>query len=136
MKKTHFKKAFSIFMACMMLLSCWVWVAPTEAEAASINYPITIRFSLNTSSPSGHIRVYYFPWKSDNSGFNTSDTSSSVIAINSFGSEGYTTANYVYNKQMIITQGWPWKVEIRAQSGTTVRFLGFFIKSLISDYCE
>ncbi|MBQ8503933.1 MAG: InlB B-repeat-containing protein, partial [Clostridia bacterium] len=36
MKKFYFKKALSVLMAVMMLLSCWVWVAPTKAEAASI----------------------------------------------------------------------------------------------------
>ena len=31
---TQAKKSLSLMMAILMLLSCWVWVAPTEAEAA------------------------------------------------------------------------------------------------------
>ena len=50
MKKVYFKKSLSLFMAVMMLLSCWVFVAPTEAEAAvDVSYQITsvwIRSSL------------------------------------------------------------------------------------------
>lgn len=29
------KKSLSLFMAVIMLMTCWVWVAPTEAEAAN-----------------------------------------------------------------------------------------------------
>ncbi|MBQ7296291.1 MAG: hypothetical protein IJW86_08915 [Clostridia bacterium] len=35
MKKTYFKKALSLIMAVMMIMSCWVWVAPQKAEAAT-----------------------------------------------------------------------------------------------------
>ena len=39
MNKTNFKKVFSVFLSVLMILSCWVWVAPdththTHAEAA------------------------------------------------------------------------------------------------------
>ena len=34
---TQAKKSLSLMMAILMLLSCWVWVAPTEAEAADQN---------------------------------------------------------------------------------------------------
>ncbi len=42
MKKMYFKKAMSLFMAVIMLLSCWVWVAPTEASAAAGSYYVKI----------------------------------------------------------------------------------------------
>lgn len=32
--KNQFKKSLSLIMAVLMVLSCWVWVAPTKAEAA------------------------------------------------------------------------------------------------------
>ena len=35
MKKNSFKKAMSLFLAVLMVMSCWVWVAPQEAEAAA-----------------------------------------------------------------------------------------------------
>ncbi len=41
MNKTNFKKVFSVFLSVLMILSCWVWVAPDEhnhihANAATI----------------------------------------------------------------------------------------------------
>lgn len=33
--KKYFKKSLSLFMAALMLMSCWVFFAPTKAEAAS-----------------------------------------------------------------------------------------------------
>ena len=33
--KKYFKKSLSLMMAALMLLSCWVFFAPTKAEAAS-----------------------------------------------------------------------------------------------------
>ena len=33
MKKTMFKKSISLIMTVLMVLSCWVWVAPIEADA-------------------------------------------------------------------------------------------------------
>ena len=35
MKNGLFKKSMSVFLAMLMLLSCWVWVAPTQAEAVA-----------------------------------------------------------------------------------------------------
>ena len=35
MKKTMFKKSISLIMTVLMIMSCWVWVAPIEAEAAA-----------------------------------------------------------------------------------------------------
>lgn len=34
MKNKKLKKALSVFLSVLMLLSCWVWVAPTDANAA------------------------------------------------------------------------------------------------------
>ena len=38
MKNKNFKKAMSVFLSVLMLLSCWVWVAPTDAAAANKYY--------------------------------------------------------------------------------------------------
>ena len=36
MKKNYFKKSLSLIMTVLMLMSCWVFVAPTDAEAAAL----------------------------------------------------------------------------------------------------
>ena len=33
MKNKTFKKSISLMLTVLMVLSCWVWVAPTEADA-------------------------------------------------------------------------------------------------------
>ena len=44
MKNKRFKKALSVFLSILMLMSCWVWVAPTDAAAADSYY---VRVYLN-----------------------------------------------------------------------------------------
>ncbi len=42
------KKALSVFMAIMMLMTAWVWVAPTEASAATAgNYYVEITWNVS-----------------------------------------------------------------------------------------
>lgn len=36
MKKKYFKKSLALIMTVLMIMSCWVFVAPTEAEAAAL----------------------------------------------------------------------------------------------------
>jgi uncharacterized repeat protein (TIGR02543 family) len=36
MKKNYFKKSLSLIMTVLMIMSCWVFVAPTEVEAAAL----------------------------------------------------------------------------------------------------
>jgi len=44
------KKALSVFMAIMMLMTAWVWVAPTEASAATAgNYKVRITWQVNNT---------------------------------------------------------------------------------------
>lgn len=38
MKKTYFKKSLSVIMAVLMIMSCWVFVAPEHNHAEAINY--------------------------------------------------------------------------------------------------
>ena len=35
MKKTNFKKVLSVFLTILMVMSCWVWVAPSEVDAVA-----------------------------------------------------------------------------------------------------
>ena len=45
MKKT-FKKSISLIMAVIMVMSCWVWVAPQKAEAAAGSYYVRVYYNL------------------------------------------------------------------------------------------
>ena len=73
--KTQLKKSISLFLAVLMILSCWVWVAPEKAEAAtntncsavtpSDNYKVTIGYTvsdrLNKSGSYFEMKIWYIP---------------------------------------------------------------------------
>ena len=69
MKKNYFKKSMALLMTVMMLMTCWVFVAPEKAEAAAGEYTITVKWNLdrNNIKDSGYLRVSYYPVKSDGS---------------------------------------------------------------------
>ncbi len=83
--KTQIKKSISLFLAVLMLMSCWVWVAPEEAEAGNIsatNYKVEINFTISKKDyNSGNIQ-----YKTSGNGWGTQ--SSKQIYINSFSTEG------------------------------------------------
>ncbi|MCM1364423.1 MAG: carboxypeptidase-like regulatory domain-containing protein [Faecalibacterium sp.] len=79
--KKQFKKSLSLFMAMLMLLSCWVFFAPTKAEAATAGkYYVQIfvnvvndhsnndnKFSLNTVKQNGSAGTQWSETKVANS---------------------------------------------------------------------
>lgn len=73
MKKNYFKKSLSLIMTVVMLMTCWVFVAPTEADAATtVSYPLSIQVNNQTKLHSGgNIQVYYYEVNS-NGTLNTS----------------------------------------------------------------
>lgn len=69
---TYAKKSMSLFMACIMLLTCWVFVAPQEAEAAvAVSYSVTIKYDWASGDTGGNIKVSYYNFKDDYSGVDT-----------------------------------------------------------------
>ncbi len=75
--KKQIKKGLSLIMAVLMVLSCWVWVAPSEAEAIGSN-----------------ASVYYFCIDYSMQGTGKTDTNSIEITYktnNGTGSEGVAT---------------------------------------------
>ncbi|MBE6773758.1 MAG: hypothetical protein E7544_05990 [Ruminococcaceae bacterium] len=53
MKNNLFKKSMAVFLSVLMILSCWVWVAPTEAEAAATTANVTTSFTLSPNGTRG-----------------------------------------------------------------------------------
>ena len=89
MKKTlnYTKKTISLFLAVLMILSCWVWVAPEKAEAA------------NTPGEGYYyVQVYgdYLDW-SNKSGFVQNTWTITYITNNGTGTTATTTLSYVKN---------------------------------------
>lgn len=103
------KKTLSVFLAVLMVLTAWVWVAPTEASAATMgNYDVTVKINLeDDDAVGGHIQVWYYPLKSDNSGFDTTQTNKEYTLVNSLkGVSGDKT----YSDTI---PGFPWRLEIK-----------------------
>ncbi|MBQ1996065.1 MAG: hypothetical protein II237_07740, partial [Clostridia bacterium] len=60
--KKQLKKSLSLFLAVLMLMTCWVWVAPQKAEAgAPGGYDVTIDFNCIGEINGGraHADIYY-----------------------------------------------------------------------------
>ena len=56
--KKQLKKSLSLFLAVLMMLSCWVWVAPQKAEAAAPNsYQVELNFTVNDACNGGEVRA-------------------------------------------------------------------------------
>ncbi|MGN1443900.1 MAG: hypothetical protein ACI4XE_08620, partial [Acutalibacteraceae bacterium] len=63
--KKQLRKGLSLFLAVMMLMSAWVWVAPEKAEAVSnqyyIKYIVYVTDDWNNGDGKSYIRVGYRP---------------------------------------------------------------------------
>ena len=56
--KKQLKKSLSLFLAVLMMLSCWVWVAPQKAEAATSGYyPLTLVWNVVDEVNGGSAKV-------------------------------------------------------------------------------
>ena len=70
--KNQLKKSLSLIMAVLMILSCWVWVAPEKASAGSDTYYVTLTYDVNNAAEGGgHCSIWYYPFN-DNGTLNTS----------------------------------------------------------------
>ncbi len=84
--KLQAKKSVSLFLAVLMLMSCWVWLAP-EAEAANVEvktqYTVEVHFTIsNNDYNSGNLQ-----YRTTGNGWE-GNQSANQIAINSFSTEG------------------------------------------------
>ena len=60
--KKQIKKSLSLFLAVLMLMTSWVWVAPEKAEAgAPSSYDVTVDLSVSNMVNKGrvHADIYY-----------------------------------------------------------------------------
>ncbi len=111
--KNQLKKSLSLVMAVLMLMSCWVWVAPTEAEAATQNYPVKVKYTIsNLCEAGGHIKIFYWTFN-DNGTVNTGSSKEQVL-VNSLTD----VAEGDYEKETTVP-GFPYRVELKATGKTT-----------------
>ncbi len=128
--KLYAKKTLSVFMAVMMLLSAWVFVAPEKAEAAAdvapattyATYHVKLTVKFDNIGKSGHVIIYYYPVNADGS-LNT-DVRGEYILVNS--AKQYTSDTWTFdtaddstrslstdtNAETGPVQGWPCGIKL------------------------
>lgn len=112
--KKQIKKGLSLMLAVLMVLSCWVWVAPTKADAASSVYTVTFNVKVNNADDGGDpdwARIFYMP--NNGTGGETYTTASEIT----FDFSNATSASRDYT---ISVPGWPSAIyfETNAASAT------------------
>ena len=108
--KKQFKKSMSLFLAVLMLLSSWVWIAPEKASAATISYNLTIFYDVpNKCESGGHCNVWYYPFNSDGTLSTTmKQLETKGTQFSSMFSEADKTTGC---KKTVSVPGWPCQVE-------------------------
>lgn len=108
--KTYTKKSLALLMTVMMLMSCWVFVAPTQAEAAYGDVTVKIKYNLGSGNSGGNIKVSYYPYKTDGSGIDTANPTDDEVMVNSF-SDDLTAGDGI--TETWIVKGFPYKFTIQ-----------------------
>lgn len=110
--KNQFKKSLSLIMAVLMLMSCWVWVAPTEAEAADVNTQYYVIFKTNvkdTGDENDSKVTINFKY--------SNGTGSSSSVSKSYGKQGWSGDNVVIYEGYI--NGFPTSVSFNFDIDST-----------------
>lgn len=108
--KKNLKKSFSLFLAVLMLMSCWVWVAPQKAEAAAPNsYTVTVEYWVNGGTGDKRpAEMRLEAWTRSGNGTSSSETHSSQSKFTSLVDEKNTgTFSATYD-------GWPSRIYVEA----------------------
>ena len=77
------KKTLSVFLAVLMVLTAWVWVAPTEAEAATAgNYKVKVWLDIDDAAYSGDQTIYIDYYTNNGNGSTGTDSSFNFSSFN------------------------------------------------------
>ncbi len=95
------KKTLSVIMAIMMVLTAWVWVAPTEASAAAGTYEVIIKLMIadnyDMENSAATIKVSYYGNNGADSTASTSTSSQFSITENSLKEDDCTRTFTISN---------------------------------------
>ena len=139
------KKVLSVFLAVLMIMTAWVFVAPEKATAAAdvapattyATYHVKLTAKFTNIGNSGHIIIYYYPVNADGS-LNTS-VKGEYILVNSAAKYSSTTWTFDTaddSTRRLSTdtgaetgpvQGWPCGVKLKSESSATLSLTGLII---------
>ncbi len=150
MKNKHLgKKTLSVFLAVMMLMTCWVWFAPEKAEAVSqdvstvtsyASYHVKLDMEFKSVGNGGDVKILYYPVNSDG----TLNTSSPQEYILIHSAKQYSTTTWTFDTADDSTRrlstdtsaengpvnGWPYGVKMYAASGVTLALKAMYINGV------
>lgn len=125
--KKQMKKGLSLIMAVLMVMSCWVWVAPTKAEAAASVYYVKVYWAADNTDYSQEPKFdenddkssagFKFEYKENNGtveGFKDSKGD-----LNRFIDCRYGKENRVDNYSVLELPGFPTKIHMEQDGGTS-----------------
>ena len=125
------KKVLSVFLAVLMVMTAWVFVAPEKAEAASaLSYHVKLKVTLESPNKGGHIAIFYYPIDSDGN----IDTENDQVYYITYSNKNYSAGTYTFDTSDNSTRnlsgdasadsgaipGWPFTVKLNAASGAKV----------------
>lgn len=109
--KKALKRTLSLMLTVVMLVSCWVFFAPTESTAATAgSYTVKLTIRVEDNSDSDHVNGYYYRvyYKSNNG--TGSETGDYVEFSKSDLSSVYTASNGSTKTVSKSVPGFPWKL--------------------------
>lgn len=118
------KKTLSVFLAVLMVLTAWVWVAPTEAEAVNSSGNYTWRLYINcTNAYTGNAAYYTVTGKTNNGqGTDTTISNQTSIAVGSDSIFDKGTNAYFPSSDGTTTTAFPYKVYIHTYKNSGFDF--------------
>lgn len=127
--KKQFKRSMSLFLSVLMLLSCWVWVAPEKAEAADGTYKMTIRFQVWNDVSGGKAKFQY-EYKENHGKGNTESGEYDFISL----CRSETASNEYREVEISLpNDGFPTNVKFNIDGGTAdaieISMIGIFVNN-------
>ena len=124
--KKQLKKSLSLFLAVLMLMTCWVWVAPQKAEAgAPGGYDVTIDFNCIGEINGGraHADIYYI----------TNNGPGSVAGPITWELDKLESTTGTYSLTYSNVPGWPCQVYVHCGDQGMREFEIFKFRSMRTD---
>ncbi len=111
------KKTLAVFMAVLMIMTAWVFVAPEKAQVSAAGdgqYSGYVRITIQEANNiTGHL-IIHFRSRDSKTGLVT-DSSTEQTLVNSWSKEGYGSAGGPYNIPFTCS-GYPYKITCKADA--------------------
>ncbi|MGN1194873.1 MAG: hypothetical protein ACI4SB_05275, partial [Acutalibacteraceae bacterium] len=122
--KKQLRRQLSLVLAVLMMLSCWVWIAPEKAEAADSVYNVGITAYIDDADNAR--RAYMQVWYKPNNGTGT-EAGPLTLELDDFENDSF--AGQTITRTLDNIPGWPSKIMFEC-GGSGMRTTNIQVKSL------